>query len=123
MNGCRVYVLECGDGSFYTGWTVDLARRLAAHRSGQGSRYVRARLPVRLLASWPLADRSAALREEARFKRLSRARKCMELVARGVVLEHDVAPCTSTKAQGALSKSGLAAEGGRGARAASRSVR
>ena len=63
-----VYVLRCADGSLYTGWTVDLERRLAAHAAGTASRYTRSRLPVALAARWAKADRSAALREEARIK-------------------------------------------------------
>ena len=70
-----VYVLRCADGSLYTGWTVDLERRLAAHDAGTASRYTRSRLPVELAASWAQPDRSAALREEARIKRLTRAAK------------------------------------------------
>jgi cyclophilin family peptidyl-prolyl cis-trans isomerase/predicted GIY-YIG superfamily endonuclease len=79
-----VYVLTCKDGSLYTGWTSDLAGRLAAHRRGEGSRYVRSRLPVRLRAWWEVPDLSAALREEARFKQLTRDRKLAAL-ASGVV--------------------------------------
>lgn len=75
MAGACVYVLRCADDSLYTGWTVDLDRRLAAHAAGTASRYTRARLPVTLAASWPMPDRSAALREEARIKRLSRSEK------------------------------------------------
>jgi putative endonuclease len=70
-----VYVLRCADGSLYTGWTVDLERRLAAHAAGTASRYTRSRRPVALAASWPMADRSAARREEARIKALPRAGK------------------------------------------------
>lgn len=70
-----VYVLRCADDSLYTGWTVDLDRRLAAHAAGTASRYTRARLPVSLAASWPMPDRSAARREEARIKGLSRREK------------------------------------------------
>jgi putative endonuclease len=70
-----VYVLRCADGSLYCGWTTDVERRLAAHRSGSASRYTRSRRPVELVAVIPAADRSAALREEARIKRLPRAEK------------------------------------------------
>ena len=70
-----VYLLRCGDGSLYCGWTCDLDRRLAAHRAGRGARYTRARLPVTLAASWAMADRGAARREEARIKRLPRSEK------------------------------------------------
>jgi putative endonuclease len=78
-----VYLLRCADGSLYCGWTTDVDRRLAAHRAGIASRYTRTRLPVELAAAFPVADRSAALREEARIKRLPRAAK-LQLVARAV---------------------------------------
>jgi cyclophilin family peptidyl-prolyl cis-trans isomerase/predicted GIY-YIG superfamily endonuclease len=63
-----------------------LEARLRAHRRGEGSRYVRSRLPFRLHAFWPVPDRSAALREEAGFKRLSRRRK-LAVLAAGQVFE------------------------------------
>jgi putative endonuclease len=71
----HVYLLRCADRSLYCGWTTDVERRLAAHRAGTASRYTRSRLPVELAAVIPVADRSAALREEARIKRLPRAAK------------------------------------------------
>ena len=71
----HVYLLRCADDSLYCGWTTDLDRRLAAHGAGTASRYTRSRLPVELAAAIPVADRSAALREEARIKRLPRAAK------------------------------------------------
>jgi len=70
-----VYLLRCADGSLYTGWTVDLERRLAAHVCGTASRYTRSRLPVELAASFPMPDRTAARKEEARIKRLDRSAK------------------------------------------------
>jgi putative endonuclease len=70
-----VYVLRCTDGSLYTGWTVDLERRLARHRAGTASRYTARRLAVELAHAVPMPDRTAARREEARIKRLSRADK------------------------------------------------
>lgn len=70
-----VYLLRCSDSSLYCGWTNDVDRRLAAHRAGRASRYTRSRLPVELEVAMPVADRSAALREEARIKRLGRAQK------------------------------------------------
>jgi putative endonuclease len=70
-----VYLLRCRDGSLYCGWTTDVERRLAAHRSGRGSRYTASRLPVELALAKPMADRGAALREEARIKRLTRSQK------------------------------------------------
>jgi putative endonuclease len=77
-----VYLLRCRDGSLYCGWTTDVARRLRAHRDGTASRYTRSRRPVELAAVIEVADRSSALREEARIKRLSRAEK-LALAARG----------------------------------------
>ena len=75
-----VYLLRCADGSLYCGWTSDLDRRLRAHERGVASKYTRRRLPVELAASWEMADRTAARREEARIKRLTRAEK-LELLA------------------------------------------
>ena len=77
-----VYLLRCRDGSLYTGWTVDLERRLARHRAGTASRYTASRLPVELALALPMADRTAARREEARIKRLARPAK-LALVAAG----------------------------------------
>ncbi len=70
-----VYLLRCADDSLYCGWTTDIQRRLNAHRSGTASRYTRSRRPVELAVVISVLDRSAALREEARIKRLSRAAK------------------------------------------------
>jgi putative endonuclease len=70
-----VYLLHCADDSLYCGWTTDVDRRLAAHRAGTASRYTRSRRPVELARVVEVADRSGALREEARIKRLSRAAK------------------------------------------------
>jgi putative endonuclease len=70
-----VYLLRCRDGSLYTGWTVDLGRRLARHRSGVASQYTASRLPVELALAIPMPDRTAARREEARIKRLPRPAK------------------------------------------------
>ncbi len=75
-----VYLLRCGDGSLYCGWTVDLDRRVAAHAAGRGARYTASRRPVELAAALPMPDRSAAMREEVRIKRLSRDAK-LALVA------------------------------------------
>jgi len=72
-----VYLLRCADDSLYCGWTTDVERRLAAHHAGRASRYTRARRPLALAAVIPVADRSAALREEARIKRLPRKAKLL----------------------------------------------
>ena len=70
-----MYLLRCADGSLYCGWTTDVRRRLAEHGAGTASRYTRGRRPVELAVAIAVADRSAALREEARIKRLPRAAK------------------------------------------------
>jgi putative endonuclease len=75
-----VYILRCADGSLYTGWTVDVAKRLERHRAGKASRYTASRLPVELVYEAAMPDRTAARREEVRIKRLDRARK-LELIA------------------------------------------
>ena len=80
MDGAWVYILRCADGSLYTGWTVNVERRLAAHRAGRGSRYTRSRLPVELAGAIAMEDAGLARREEARIKRLSRAAK-LELLS------------------------------------------
>lgn len=75
MTPAFVYLLRCGDDSLYCGWTTDIERRVAAHRAGRGARYTRSRLPVELAGAWEVADATAARREEARIKGLSRRAK------------------------------------------------
>jgi putative endonuclease len=69
------YLLECADGTLYTGISNDLPRRLAQHARGVASKYTRTRLPVRLRYSEKHRTRSSALKREAAIKRLPRARK------------------------------------------------
>lgn len=70
-----VYLLECVDGSLYTGIAVDVDRRFALHAAGKGARYTRAHPPRRVLARFAYPDRSSATRAECRIKRLSAAQK------------------------------------------------
>lgn len=70
-----VYLVECDDGSIYTGIAVDVAARYAAHLAGKGARYTRMHPPARLLASVECADRSSALKAEYRIKQLTAAAK------------------------------------------------
>ena len=70
-----VYLLECKDGSIYTGIAIDVAARYAAHASGKGARYTRSHPPARLLASTEYPDRSSALKAEYRVKQLKPAAK------------------------------------------------
>ena len=70
-----LYLIECADGSVYTGITVDVAARYAAHASGAGARYTRAHPPLRLLGCQAHPDRSAASKAEYRVKQMSAADK------------------------------------------------
>ena len=70
-----LYLIECADGSVYTGITTDVDARFAAHASGTGARYTRSRKPLRVLASFELAGRASASRAEYWVKRLTPAQK------------------------------------------------
>ena len=77
-----VYILRCGDGSLYTGWTNDLPRRLRAHQAGRGGKYTRSHLPVELVYREACDTPAQARRREWALKQLSRAEK-LALVADG----------------------------------------
>jgi putative endonuclease len=72
-----VYILRCGDGTYYTGIAMDVERRLEEHRSQgpKAAKYVRGRTPLELVYAHTAGTRSEAAREEWRIKRLSRAQK------------------------------------------------
>ena len=70
-----MYVLECRDGSYYTGYTTDVKRRLAVHNSGKGAKYTRARLPVKLIYVEGFASKEEAMSAEALLKRKKRRQK------------------------------------------------
>lgn len=70
-----MYVLECGDGSLYTGYTTDVDARVAAHQAGTGAKYTKAHAPVRLVAQARFYSKERAMSAEARFKQLDRANK------------------------------------------------
>lgn len=69
------YMVECSDGSLYTGWTVDLNKRVKAHNKGKGARYTRAKGPVKLVYWEEAETKVAAMKREAAIKKLSRAKK------------------------------------------------
>jgi len=75
MKTWYLYLLECIDGSIYTGITVDVEKRFAAHASGLGARYTRSHPPRRLLASFSYPDRSSASKAEYAMKQLSATQK------------------------------------------------
>ena len=72
---CYCYIVECADGTYYTGWAVDPERRVAVHNKGRGARYTSMRLPVRLVYVEAQPDRTAAMKREIAIKRMERARK------------------------------------------------
>ena len=79
-----VYLLRCADGSLYCGWTTDPERRLRQHNAGTASRYTKRRRPVEYALVVPAENRSAALREEARIKKLTRREKLALVTQNGL---------------------------------------
>jgi putative endonuclease len=69
------YIVECSDGTYYTGWTTDPERRLAQHNRGTGARYTKTRRPVRLVYIEEQPDKIAALKRERAIKALPRKKK------------------------------------------------
>lgn len=74
-----VYILLCSDNSLYTGIAKNLENRLKTHKSGKGSKYVRARLPFKLVYSEKCTNRSEASKRESEIKRWDRSKKIHEL--------------------------------------------
>ncbi|HRY11949.1 MAG TPA: GIY-YIG nuclease family protein [Syntrophomonadaceae bacterium] len=70
-----VYILKCRDDTYYTGYTVEVDRRLQEHQNGLASKYTRGRTPVELVYVEELPTKSAALQRERELKRLTRANK------------------------------------------------
>lgn len=70
-----VYILKCGDGSFYTGITTDIDRRLREHKLGKGAKYTARRHPIELLEHVTVSNRSQALRLEHRVKKAKKENK------------------------------------------------
>lgn len=70
-----VYLVQCADGTLYTGYAKDVQQRVAVHNTGKGARYTRSRLPVSLLAFWHFPTQSAALKREYQIKQLTRHQK------------------------------------------------
>jgi len=69
------YILECADGTYYTGWSTDPYRRERQHNRGRGARYTSTRRPVHLVYVEPQPDRAAAMRRELALKRMSHVQK------------------------------------------------
>ena len=79
MNWC-VYIVECNDGTFYTGITNNIGERIKEHNSGIGSRYTRGRRPVKLVAKWDCEDKSHASKMEYKIKGLKRKDKLRAII-------------------------------------------
>lgn len=76
------YILRCSDGTFYTGWTNQIEKRLKAHNAGKGGKYTRVRTPVELVYLEEFGTKREAMSREAQIKRLSRSAK-EELIIAG----------------------------------------
>ncbi len=73
--GNYIYIAECADGTWYTGWTTDPERRIRVHNSGKGAKYTRSRLPVHLIYTEEYETAAQAQRREYEIKHLTRAQK------------------------------------------------
>lgn len=69
------YIVKCSDGTFYTGWTNNLTRRMEAHNQGRGAKYTKARRPVTLIYYETFETKEEAMKREYAIKRLSRKEK------------------------------------------------
>ena len=74
-----VYIVECADGTLYTGISNDVDKRVKAHNNKKGAKYTKTRTPVTMLATWECGNRSDASKEEYRVKKLTKKKK-LELI-------------------------------------------
>lgn len=72
MTRCYCYIVECADGTYYTGWAVDPEKRVKVHNAGRGAKYTKMRLPVKLVYTEEQPDRKTAMKREIAIKRLRR---------------------------------------------------
>lgn len=70
-----VYILKCGDGSLYCGYTNDIDKRFEKHKSGNGAKYTRSRLPLEIVYTEEFEDKSDALKRECSIKAMTRSQK------------------------------------------------
>ena len=73
--GCYCYIVQCADGTFYTGWTTDPERRLKTHNAGRGARYTKMRRPVKLVYVESQLDKVSAMKRERAIKAMTREQK------------------------------------------------
>jgi putative endonuclease len=72
---CYCYIVQCADGTFYTGWALDPEKRAAVHNKGRGAKYTRMRLPVKLVYVEEQPNRNAAMKRERAIKKMTRLEK------------------------------------------------
>ena len=72
---CYCYIVECADGTYYTGWTTDPERRVKTHNAGRGAKYTMMRLPVKLVYVEEQPDRKSAMKREIAIKKMGRVGK------------------------------------------------
>ncbi len=84
---CYTYIVECNDGTLYTGWTNRLEERMKSHNEGIGAKYTRPRLPVRLVYYEEYATKQEAMKREYAIKRLRRKDKLMLIEKQSVEMK------------------------------------
>jgi len=72
---CYCYIVECADGTYYTGWAIDPEKRVQAHNKGRGAKYTKMRLPVKLVYVEEQPDRKTAMKRERAIKKMTREKK------------------------------------------------
>jgi putative endonuclease len=72
---CYCYIVECADGTYYTGWAIDPEKRVQVHNKGRGAKYTKTRRPVKLVYVEEQPDRSTALKRERAIKKMTREKK------------------------------------------------
>lgn len=81
---CYCYIVECVDGTYYTGWTLDPQKRVDTHNKGRGAKYTRMRLPVKLVYTEEQPDVRSAMQRERSIKNLKRAAKEKLILGKGI---------------------------------------
>jgi len=72
---CYCYIVECADGTYYTGWAIDPEKRVQVHNKGRGAKYTRTRRPVKLVYVEEQPDRVSAMKRERAIKKMTREKK------------------------------------------------
>jgi putative endonuclease len=88
VTACYCYIVQCADGTFYTGWALDPEARVAVHNKGRGAKYTRMRLPVKLVYVEEQPDRTSAMKRERAIKRMERERKKKLIGAKRYTRKH-----------------------------------